>query len=35
MGLDDVWIIIAALIGVAVLFVIARLRFTDESDLAR
>ena len=30
---DDVWIIIAAGIGVSVLLVIARLRFTDESDL--
>ena len=30
---ENVWIIIAAVIVAAVLFVIARLRFTDESDL--
>ena len=30
---DDVWIIIAAGIAAGVLLVIARLRFTDESDL--
>ena len=33
MGQDDVWIIIAAGIVAGVLLVIARLRFTDESDL--